>query len=148
MAETLSSEARKHVTRGRPRKSAPDQVTAEISDTPPVCSPPAPPPVQVHWNELGKTFGKLAAPFYDALGAAQPDPVLWEGFGLAWGQVVEYYVPTFRAGPIPAAVAMTAIVTVPLIVAYPAWRQRQREAEQKKKAEAARGADAELPRAA
>ncbi len=94
MAETLSSEARKHVTRGRPRKSAPDQVTAEISDTPPVCSPPAPPPVQVHWNELGKTFGKLAAPFYDALGAAQPDPVLWEGFGLAWGQVVEYYVPT------------------------------------------------------
>jgi len=145
MAETtISSEARKHVQRGRLRKPAPDRVTAEISDTPPASSPAGTPPivtppgpVDVHWGKLGEQFGVVVGPFYDSLGAARPDPTLWQGFGLAWGQVIEYYVPSFRSGPIPAAVVMTTFVALPLIVAYPAWKQKQRDEAAKKAAAAA-----------
>ena len=136
MAETISSEARRHVTRGRPRKQTLTPAPAAIADTPAPSSPAsAPAPAAavtsvemapIHWGTLGEQLGQLVTPLYVAIGAQVPPALLWQGFGVAWGKVIEHYVPGFNTGPLPAAIAMTTIVAVPIAVAWPAWKQKQR----------------------
>lgn len=129
---------------GRPRKDRPAPAPAPAPVAPggpapaPVAGAPAP------GEEQGRQFGLLARalvkPVYLAvLGMELPEQA-WAEWGVAGARFAAVYFPNAAAHPGYQFAAATAVLAVPLAVAWPTYQAKRAAARKAAAAEAARGA--------
>jgi len=137
----ISTEADKLTRRGPGRPPRPPVPGTKAEDPPGGAKPAAPPtptpPVVIPWAQLAEALKAVTDPAYKGLGVDAPPLKVWEGFCAAWGNVADYYMPALQGTPWPPAIAMSAIVAMPLLAAL-----RKRQGEKAKTEAAAKAAAA------
>jgi hypothetical protein len=132
---------------GRPPKQppAPAPTAAPGAGAPPVAPAVAQPPSDQQGAQFGLMVKAMVAPFYLAICGFELPAEAWAEWGIAGGHFAAYYFPNVALHPGAQFASATAMLLVPVALAWPAYA-KQRAAQQKAAADAAkRAATGEAP---
>jgi hypothetical protein len=143
----LKAEAEELARRGRPPKPPTPAAAAPATGAKPVAPQAgAQPPSENQGKQFGLTTRALVAPMYLAVCGFELPPAAWEEWGVAGAHFAAFYFPNAALHPGYQFVGSTAMMAIPLLLAWPSYAAK-RAAARKPKSEAAApaGPDPQLP---